>query len=186
MEIKFILRIAAFTSVLILNSCSDLKNPKERIKLDFNNSINAVAESIKEMNKILIKTKKQNYVYAIDSNQLYINENKQYANKLGLLTDNFLFENKSLSFIDTSDRKHFISLATYLNENYLSRCDIENGQMIYIYRADIYMGELQTDLFRYAVFANSKQEIDLTRYKILDSSGNLYLLADKNAKIWEN
>lgn len=186
MEINIILRIAAFTTVLVLTSCSDLRNPKERNKLVFYNSINAIADSIKEMNEILIKTEKQNYVYAIDSNKLYINENKQYANKLGLLTDNLLFENKSLSFIDTSDRKQFISLATYLNENYLSRCDIENGQMIYMYRADIYMGELQTDLFRYVIFATSKQEIDSTRYKILDRVGNLYLLAVKNAKIWEN
>jgi hypothetical protein len=55
-----------------------------------------------------------------------------------------------------------------------------------MYRADIFMGELQTDLFRLVVFANSEQEIDLNRYKILDKRKNLYLLADKDAKIWSS
>jgi hypothetical protein len=147
---------------------------------------NEVADRIYAMNEILIKTKRQNYVYAIDSSQLYINENKQYANKLGLITDSLLFENEALSFINKGDRKDFVDIAKYLNENYLSRCDIENGQPTYMYRADIFMGELQTDLFRLVVFANSEQEIDLNRYKILDKRKNLYLLADKDAKIWSS
>ena len=184
---KNLVKIAiVFGIIFCLFSCGKLYNPKERNRFVFNDNINAVADNIIAMNVILIKTQKQNYIYAIDSNQIYINENKQYASKLGLITDSLLFENKALSFINSPDRKRFIGLAKCLNDNYLSRCDIENGHPIYMYRADIFMGDSQTDLFRYVVFANSEKEIDLNRYKILDKHRNLYLLANKDAKIWSS
>jgi hypothetical protein len=180
---KIVLLLSA-TSFLI--SCGNLENPKERNTLAFTDSIASVADSINVLNSILLNTHKENYIYAIDSNYLYIDNREQTAVKIGALSDSLLFESKSLSFISTSNRKHFISLVAYLNRNYLSRCDIENGQPIYMYRDDIYMADRQTDLFRFVVFANSEQGIDLNRYKILDEHKNLYLLANKEAKIWSD
>ena len=184
---KNLLRIAFLLGMIFcFFSCGNLDNPKERNKLVFTDSITSVTDSISVLNAILLNTQKENYVYAIDSNYLYINNGEQTARKIGLLSDSLIFESKSLSFITTNDRKHFISLVTYLNRNYLSRCDIENRQPIYMYRDGIYMADRQTDLFRHVVFANSEQEIDLNRYKILDKNRNLYLLADKEAKIWSS
>ncbi|MDP3013623.1 MAG: hypothetical protein Q8M92_05225, partial [Candidatus Subteraquimicrobiales bacterium] len=77
-------------------------------------------------------------------------------------------------------------VAAYLNKNYLTRCNLENRQFQYLYRDNIYMADRQTDLERFVVFSTSEQEINLNRYKILDKRKNLYLLADKDAKIWES
>ena len=175
-----------FVTMLFVVSCSNLDNPKERNKIVFKDSAYAVADSIKVMNELLFKTGRVYYIYAIDNNKLFINDNRQYAKELGTLSDTSLYKNRWLAFIDTSERKHFVALTKYLNDNYLSRCDIENGQPIYMYRADIYMADRQTDLDRFIVFVNSEQEIDLNHYKILDRSRKLYLLADKDAKIWNN
>jgi len=187
MESKNIFKIAVLIGIAFcLFSCGNLDNPKERNKIVFRNNADTVADRIEDMNELLIKTGREYYIYAIDSSKLFINDNTQYAIELGLLTDTTLYKNKWLSFIDSSERKHFVFLAKYLNENYLSRCDIQNKQPIYMYRADIYMADRQTDLDRFVVFANSEQEIDLTHYKILDKRKNLYLLASKDAKIWSS
>jgi len=187
MENKIVLKIAVlFVTLFCLSSCGKLDNPKERNKIVLKDSAYSVADSIKVMNELLFKTGREYYIYALDSNKLFINDNSQYAKELGVLSDTSLFKNKCLAFIDASERKHFVALTKYLNDNYLSRCDIENGLPTYTYRADIYMGEAREDLDRLVVFANSEQEIDLNRYKILDSCKSLYLLANKDAKIWSN
>lgn len=188
MENRNLLKIALLVAITnCLFSCGNLDNPKERNKLVFVNSITSVTDSVNALNLILLNTRKQNYIYAIDSNYLYIEIDKQTSIKVGLLSDNQLFESTFLEFIeDVSDRKHFISLVAYLNKNYLSRCDIENGKPVYMYRDKIYMADRQTDLFRFVVFVNSEQEINLKRYKILDSHKNLYLLANTEAKIWSS
>lgn len=187
MENKNILKIAfLFGIAMWLFSCGNLDNPKERNKIVFTSNVDDVAGMIKVMNRLLVKTGRNYYIYAVDSGKLFINDNTQYAKSLGLLTDSTLYKNKYLTFIDSSERKHFVYLAKYLNGNYLSRCDIENGLPVYMYRTNIYMADRQMDLDRFIVFANSEQEIDLNRYKILDSNKNLYLLANKDAKIWSS
>lgn len=189
MENRNLLRIIfLFGAIFCFFSCDNLDNPKERNKIVFADSITSVADSISVLNAILLKTHKENYIYGIDSNYLYINNSEPTAMKMKYdrLSDNMLFDSKPLSFINTSDRKQFINLVTYMYRNYLSRCDIENGQPIYLYRDDIYQADRQTDLLRFVVVVNSEQEIDLNRYKILDRYKSLYLLADKNAKIWSS
>jgi hypothetical protein len=187
MENKINLRLAIlFAAAFLLFSCKDLKNPKGRNKLVFIDSRNAVVDSINVMNEILLRTNKENYIYAVDSYQLYINDYTQYAQKVGLITDSLLFKSKWLTFIDTLERKRFVNLAMYLNKNYLSRYDIENGQPVYLYRADIYMADRQADIERVVVLVNSEKDINLNRYKILNSFENLFLLANKDAKIWES
>lgn len=92
--------------------------------------------------------------------------------KIGLLTDSSIYQSSSLSFIESSDRKHFISLISYLNRNHLSRCDVRNGLPVYLYRFDIYMGESQTDLLRHVCLDSTEQKIDLQWYKIIDKHGS--------------
>ncbi len=198
MENKILFKIAVLLSATsFLFSCGNLDNPKERNKLVFEDSINSVNDSVNAMNELLLKTGRQFYIYAIDVDMnnvdrnendffLYVDDTSHSAQKVGIITDSLLYKSKLLEFIDTLARKRFVSLALYLNKNYLSSCDIENGNPIYMYKSDIYMADRQTDLFRYVVFANSEQEIDLNRYKILDKHRNLYLLADKEAKIWSS
>jgi hypothetical protein len=198
MENKFLFKIAVLLSAtFFLFSCGNLNNPKERNKLIFSDSISSVTDSVIAMNKILLKSKKGLFTYGIDVDMnnadrngneffLYIDDSSNSVHKAGVITDSLLYKSKWLDFIDSSERKRFVNLSLYLNKNYLSSCNFENGQLVYMYRDDIYMADMQTDLFRHVVFANSEQEIDLNRYKILDKSRNLYLLSDKKAKIWSS
>jgi len=198
MENRNILKIAfLFGATVCLFSCGNLDNPKERNKLAFNDSITSVSDSVNAMNKILLKSKNKHITYGIDVDMnnpdrdenvffLYIDDTSNSLQNAGIITDSLLYKSKLLEFIDNTERKRFVNLAFYLNTNYLSSCNIENGKLIFMYRFNIYMADRQTDLFRHVVFANSEQEIDLNRYKILDKHRNLYLLADKEAKIWSS
>ncbi len=84
------------------------------------------------------------------------------------------------------DRVRFIKLVSFLDTNYLGWCNYKDNLLIYHYRDYIYMADRQTDLQRYVVYAKSEQEINLNQYKILDKAKNLYLLASKDANIWES
>lgn len=195
---KNLFKIAVLISATsFLFSCGNLNNPKERNKLIFNDNISSVTDSVIAMNNILLKSKNGLFTYGIDVDMnnadrndneffLYIDDSSNSVHNAGIITDSLLYKSKWLDFIDSSERKRFVNLALYLNKNYLSSCNFENGQLVYMYRADIYMADRQTDLDRFVVFANSEQNIDLNRYKILDKLRNLYLLADKNAKIWSS
>jgi hypothetical protein len=175
-----------FATIVFVYSCGDIKNPVQRNKLIFKDSLHAVEDSINIMNEILFKTGKGKYMFVVDSNYLYVNDSLNNISKIGLLSDTLTYKSELLFFIDKTERRRFVNLVLFLNQNYIGWCYLRYDQFVYMYRADIYMADRQKDLERFVIFATSKQEIDLTRYKILDSSGNLYLLADKNAKIWEN
>lgn len=187
MENKNIFSIGAlFATIVLLYSCGDIKNPAQRNKLIFNDSLYAVADSVNIMNEILFKTGKGKYAFVVDSDYLYVNDALNNISKIGLLSDTLTYKSELLLFIDKTERRRFVNLVQFLNQNYIGWCYLKYDQFVYIYRSDIYMADRQMDLERFIIYATSKQEIDLTRYKILDRSGNLYLLADKNAKIWEN
>lgn len=186
-----------FVFAFCLFSCGNLENPKERNKLAFNDNICAVADSLNTMNEILFKSRNGMYTYGIDVDMnninrrenelfLYIEDSSHSVHNVGIITDSSLYESKLLNFIDVLDRKRFVNLALYLNNNSLSSCSVENGMFYYMYRFNIYMADRQTDLVRFVVFAKSVEEIDINRYKILDNYKGLYLLANKDAKIWSS
>jgi hypothetical protein len=196
---KNLLRIAFLLGMIFcLFSCGNLDNPKERNKLVFEYNIISLTDSINAMNKLLLKSKNGQFTYGIDVDMnngdrnnneffLYIcDDNEHSVKNAGIITDSSLYKSKLLEFIDSTERKRFVNLALFLNRNHLSGCNIENEKVIYLYRANIYMADRQTDLDRLVVFSNSEQEINLNRYKILDKHRNLYLLADKEAKIWSS
>lgn len=147
----------------------------------FKDSIHQVAEWLEEMNQIVLATDKRFFIYGIDSSTIYIPHDDTSSTKVGLLTDSTLYRHKALSFIEASKRKRFIDLAKHLYDNFITRCDIENHESYCLYRSDIYMADYQQDLFRFIVYTQHKNNLNLRRYKILDSVNNLYLLAYKDA-----
>lgn len=180
-----------------LCACVNLDNPQERNELVFNDSISSIADSINVMNEILLKYEKGicSYWVSVDMNNLNRNENDFFlyimdrsrsVQKVGIITDTLLYKSQWLQFLDDSDKKRFINLVLYLNKNYLSSGGVDINQVFYGYRDNIYMADRQTDLCRTVVYAKSEQEIDVNCYKILDKCNNLYLLADKDAKIWSS
>jgi len=188
--------LVTFTMITLLFSCSNLNNPKERNRLVFDCSIDSISNHVKIMNQFLLKTKHKGFTYGIDidmndtkSNEndsfLYISNDEMHTvNNIGIVTDSLIHRNKLLVFIDSSKRKDFVNLVLILNKNHLSSCAIENGNVIYQYRANIYMADRQKDLDRYVILVDSEKYIDSTKYKILDRKRNLFLLAEKDAKIW--
>jgi hypothetical protein len=186
-----------FGTAFCFLSCSDLDNPKERNQIVFAHGVSAVEDSVNAMNNILSESNNKIYTYGIDVDMnnidrdekelfLYIDDNTDKIRKVGMITDSLLYTSALLEFLDTSQRKHFVNLALYLNANKLSGCSIQNNIFYYTYRADIYMADRQTDLDRFVIHAKSVQGIDTARYKILDNRNNLYLLANKDATIWSS
>jgi hypothetical protein len=186
-----------FGTAFCFLSCSDLENPKERNQIVFAHSVSAVEDSVNAMNNILSESNNKIYTYGIDVDMnnidrnekelfLYIDDNTDAIQKVGMITDSLLYKSALLDFIDTSQRKHFVNLAIYLYNEKLSGCSILNNNYYYVYRADIYMADRQTDLDRFVMYAKSVQGIDTPRYKILDNRNNLYLLANKDATIWRS
>jgi len=173
--------------IFILSSCGKLNNPKERNIISFNNNIDSVLNAIGQMNNILDSSSINEYFfYAIDKDILYVKGTNNKSQKVGFLTDTILYKNEAISFVDTIRRKKFINISSFLNQNFLDRCDYEDGNYFYLYRANIYMADKQKDLMRYVIFTKDIKDLNLNKYKVLDNKGNLYLLADKNAEIWEN
>ncbi len=189
--------------MLIISSCGKLKNPKERNVISFKNNIDSVAFAIERMNDILDRSDINNYFfYSIDNNILYVKGVTNKSLKAGNITDTLLYKSEALSLINNHRRKEFVKLLGLLNQNYLDRCDYESGNYIYLYRNNIYMADRQKDLQRFVVFAKDKDEIKNLlednfvnaahggkynlAYKIIDQKENLFLLAHKDAEIWEN
>lgn len=178
--------VLLFGTTFCLFSCEKIVNPKERNRLIFTDNLESVADSLSVLNDMLLVTNKHFYIYAIVEDYLYVTDTNENAVRVGLLSDSLISKSESLSFISTLDRKRFIGLVAFLKRNYLSRCDIEGGQPVYMYRNNIHMAESQTDLFRFVCLFQPDQTIDSSLYKILDKHENLYLLADKDARIWSD
>ena len=188
MIIKLLKLILVFIWFLSLNSCMRVINPKERNTLTFENNIEEVYDSILVMNKIVSEFYFNDFAFAVsDNNELYFINYQLHkgSSRIGVLSDSLLYKNDALNFLKKNDIKRFLKLCDYQNRNYLSRCDVRNNHIVYTYRANIYMADWQTDLNRIVVTADSIVDIDLTTYKILDKYKNLYLLANKDAKIYE-
>ncbi len=169
--------------ISIVSSCRKITNPKDRNTIKFNEVSSNIEDSIKKLNLILEKFNVSNYLYAIDKDYLYINSNFKILN-LGHIdsvnTENILWP----TFIKLEYRQKFINLIKYLYINQLQRCDVNNSHPFYLYKADIYMSDSGYDLERFIIYSPSISGIDTLNYKILDRKNNLYLLANKEAKIW--
>jgi hypothetical protein len=173
--------------VFIFCSCNRVNNPKERNIIVFNDTIDSVAKAIASMNNILNNSNViNNFFYAIDREILFVKGPNNKSQEVGFIKDTILYQNKTLSFIDTLQRVHFIEYAEFLKNNFLTRCDKENSNYVYLYRADIYMADKQKDMMRYIMLTNSVSNIDLNKYKIIDSKEDLFLLAEKDAEIYES
>jgi hypothetical protein len=169
--------------VPLLVSCTAIINPKERNELTFEDKIDNVYDSIGAMNSLLNKCISKNFAIAIDKNELYLIDNRG-SQKIGNLTDSLFYLNDSINFVQKKDQKRFLKLSDYLNTNHLERWDIDNYKVEFCYRSDIYMADHQTDLNRIVLIVDSVN-LDLMHYKILDRYKNLYLLANKEAEIFE-
>jgi hypothetical protein len=180
-------KIAVFLILIvaIFSSCGRLDNPKERNSISFNDGVDSVAIAIEKMNYILDSSNVSNFFwYAVSSmkNSLYISHNYNRKN-VGLLTDTTLYKSEDLFFIQ--EKKEFIRLVIFLENNNISRCDYENGDYIYLYRGNIYMADRQKDLWRFIMLTDDIRNINLDKYKVLDNKDNLFLLADKDAEIYD-
>ena len=189
--------------IFILSSCGKLNNPKERNILSFKSNIDSVFYKIKEMNSILKTTTKKYFIFGINKkNILFIEDSTHKIKDVGFIFDTLLYKSELLKFINSKKRSSFVKDVIFLNNNFLTQCNEKKGKYLYSYRANMYMADRQEDLQRYVVYAKDKSEIEFLlkdnfinaasggkynlAYKILDHKGNLYLLAHKDAEIWEN
>jgi len=179
-------RFILLGSIFYLTSCMKVENPKERNRLVFADDVASVADSMRVLDSMLLGTYKRHYIYAVDGGYLYVTDNELNVVKIGLLSDSALYQSPKLSCIDLPDRKRFISLIRFLKRNFLLRCDVRGFQPEYLYRDDIYMADWQTDLKRKVILLRPEERVDTSRFKVLDVQYDLYLLADKDARVWSS
>ncbi|MDA3843041.1 MAG: hypothetical protein PF588_01570, partial [Candidatus Kapabacteria bacterium] len=115
---------------------------------------------------------------------LYFDDSKYKIHKVGYTYDKQLDTNKLWSFVSKSNRKMLVEQILYLYDNKVEGLKVINAVYIYRYRSHIYMADRQKNLQRYLILTNNPKEIDTHRFKIIDNYKNLYLLANKGARIW--
>ncbi len=190
-------------SLLILNSCLKLSNPKERNIITFESEIDTITTSIQEMNGLLTKYRKIGFSYIISNDSCLFVETLEKMKKVGCINDTLSYQNEALSFFETvNEKKKFIDLTKFLFKNHLSGILRQTNKYLYYYRDKIYMADRQEDLWRYIIYLENMSAIkyllkdDFVKaahggtynlsFKVIDQKGNLFLLAHKDAKIWEN
>lgn len=179
----FVLLLGLFIFLITRNILPD--NPKERNKIIFKASTQEVQDSIIAILPYLKKlpvynSDRTNYLIS-DSTELYLNF-KNLGNIEKLFTTD-----TALDGLTKNEKNRFLHLALFLNDNYLFRCDFfkESNIVEYIYRDFKDAGDHQKDLMRFITLGNSLISFNKSRFQILDTSENLILYADKDAKIWE-
>jgi hypothetical protein len=180
--------------VFIISSCGNFKNPKVRNKLVFKDDIEIVKDSILEFGK-LMKNFDNRYLYIIERGdfedysyknyRLFLDNDNLKSIEIGYLTDTNLYKRIN-SVNKINNPKRFVSLVLFLEKNQLNSARKINGKLFFSYRSHFYMADRQKDLIRYVVLVKDIRDIDLNKYKVLDNKGSLFLLADKDAEIWEN
>lgn len=192
-----------FIGIVLLNSCMRVINPKERNVIIFEGKIDSVACAIQEINNYLITYDNINLSYGISQEGYLYVDTSNTIKKVGNINDTTLYNSDLLLFFDEKEKsKEFINLAFFLYKNHLSNVIKRKDKYLYYYRNNVYMADKQEDMLRYIVYANNKSAInDLLEdkfvktiyggisnlgYKIIHQRGNLFLLANKDAKIWED
>lgn len=165
-------------------------NPKERNKIEFKESILNVQDSLHVMISYLRKMSvyQEDWVSycVVDKNVLCVNF-KEIGGIDSLLSTVPNVPIEELKALSKEEQLGFLCLAKYLNENFLSRFDYfkSSNYLECCYRFYTNAGDYQNDLNRYITLGDSLQTFDKNRYQVIDSSQNIILYADKDAKIWE-
>src|SRR5659263_78564 len=164
-------------------------NPKERNKIVFKESTLNVQDSLQVLTSFLknlsIYTEDWVSYCVVDKNELYINF-KRIGGIDSLLSTVPNVQIEELKPFSKVEQLGFLRLAKYLNENFLSRFDYfkSSNYLECCYRFYSNAGDYQNDLNRFITLGKPLQTFDKNRYQVLDTSHNLILYADKDAKIW--
>jgi len=184
--IVILLFIAVGAFIFLLSKNTKPFNPKERNKIVFKTSPMSIQDSIVAILPYLKRMPEYNadwVNYSVsDSNELYLNF-KNNGNLKSLLSEC----DTTFSWLTRPEKKRFLQLAIYLNNNYMFRCDYykSSNYIEFIYRDFKNAGDYHSDLLRFVTIGKSLQSFDKNRYQILDVKGQLVLYAYKDAKIWE-
>ncbi len=186
-------------------------NPPERNRLVFEDSIERIEDSIKVFKQLVKHHRSKYYIYVSERGDFEDYEYKNYRlyvntydtiMEIGHLTDTDLYKKIDTAIFKIKDPKRFVNLVLFFEKNHLNGAYKEGDVILFYYRGHFDMGDFFRDLERFVVYAEDKSEIEFLlkdniieddvgnvtnlAYKILDHKGHLYLLAFKDAEIWEN
>ena len=165
-------------------------NPKERNKIIFKDCTLKVQDSLNVMNSYLknlpVYTEDWVSYCVVDKNVLCVNF-KRIGDIDSLLSTVPNVPIEELKTPSKEEQFDFLCLAKYLNENFLYVFDYykRSNYLECGYRFFTNAGDYQNDLNRFITIGESLQTFDKNRYQVLDTSQDLILYADKDAKIWE-
>jgi len=155
----------------------------KRNHLDFNDDIKNVSHALFEMNKLLHRFPKSQTIlskgYSLDKNVLEIN---------GLILGNIdsikLDTVRSLSVFDKSEQQEFAKLAKYLSNNHITGGAFDKDVQLWLFGYRTNEG-YDFDEARMIGLLNQKELQTVTSiFKVVERNGDIYLLANKNARIY--
>jgi hypothetical protein len=189
-SIPYMILFLMYIYVNVFETITPQYSPKERNYLTFPNG--NTDEIIDSLNSFKRMVKSMDLPKDADLNATwfnYFNNNLKITNvEIGNISFLRFRHAKCFKHLNDNEIHNFINIFKFLFNQHikpgmyyyeLDKMDYEYKKYYYMYDDLTYDG----DLNRFLVIADSKDELDLENYKILDSYKNLYLYTFKDSKI---
>jgi hypothetical protein len=179
----FLFFVFAFAS-LELTSCGQIPDPL-RNKLEFNDHVNSVADSLATMEMLLKKIPKSDVLstFTDKGGILFVN-----GKKLGPLSravnDSTIRQDSVFKDFTNEDYVQFITLSVYLLKNQIGYSMRDNVSGIFVHGYRETEENSYDDLREIVIDVDTTSSLFGKRYQILDHSENMTLVAPIDAKIY--
>lgn len=172
--------IIIYAMLSIFSSC--YYNAGERNKIIVKDNFDSVQNALFQMEALIKKLPLNdvNVNYSVRDNEINVNKAPGRGDSVQYYT------NKSLQRFTSDERKQFIKLAKYLQQNFITGGYLHYNSQVctFEYRHKDSDGFNEV---RDIAFLKDQDSLALkNEYKILDKKGQLLLLAPKEAKIYNN
>ncbi|TSD66842.1 hypothetical protein FFF34_005425 [Inquilinus sp. KBS0705] len=171
-----------FITIFILINASCYYNSAERNKIKFKDNASDVQNALLKMEVLINKlpASEFNTNYEIKNGVIEINGGPREGDSTSYYTK------QGLSVFETTERKQFISLAKYLERNYITAgyLNYKSTVCFFTYRDD--PDNTFDDLREIAFLKDVSGDVIKSECKILDRKDQLLLLAPVDAKIYNN
>lgn len=162
--------------ITIVFSCK--RNHKERNELVFQNKFEDVQDSLSKMEKLLSRlpkrTDNKNTNYYIKDEKLFISDS--------LISKNFITSILLSNVYTLEQKRDFLKLSYYLNENFLSSAYFDESDKLWRFIYKDFPESTFNDC-RDVCLLDFSKTLTLSNDSVLDHKDKIYLLAPKDAEI---
>lgn len=170
-------KIIVFIIAITLSAC--YKNSVERNTIVFKDRVGSVQDSLLKIKGLLAKLPERSDNLNIN----YIIKNKKLYTNYDFSKGSIIEVGNPYGQFKSSEKKDFITLALYLNKNFISAAYFDRNSAVwrFIYREkpDI----TYNDSRDIVVLTNEEAASIRSKVQVLDQKGKIYLVAPADAKI---